>query len=117
MRTRFGSHIADGVAGENILVEAEDERLLTELVHGLVIQSRQTERYIYLIELLVAAPCVEFSRFALREEQASNEEIRETLQFLHLGRRGFYARLASGQEEGVVEVGDGVFVGEGGGLV
>jgi hypothetical protein len=34
-----------------------------------------------------------------------------------LGRRGFYSRLASGQEEGVVEVGDGVFVGEGEALV
>src|SRR5579859_2734619 len=110
IRDRFGAHSADGCAGENILVETAIEQTLAELVHGLVIQSKQTGEYIHLTDILAATPCVEFSHFVLREPQASSKQIKETLQFLHYGRRGFYARLADGQEEGIVEVGDVVFV-------
>ena len=110
IRARFGTDITDGCAGENILVETATEQTLAELAHGLVIQSRQTGHSIHLREILVATPCIEFSYFVLREPQATSEQIKEALQFLHYGRRGFYASLADEQEEGTIEVGDEVFV-------
>lgn len=110
MRTRFGSHITNGIAGENILVEAAAEPTLAELAHGLVIKARQTGQTIYLTDVIAIPSCIEFSYFTAREPQASNEQIKETLQFLQHGRRGFYARLAAGQDGGVIEVGDVLFV-------
>lgn len=114
MRTRFGPHLTDGIAGENILIETATEQTLTDLAHGIIIESKRTGQRISLTDIIIAAPCLEFSQFAVKEKEphASNEQVKEALQFLHLGRRGFYARLA-GQEEVVVEVGDVVFVGEG----
>jgi hypothetical protein len=112
MRTRFGLHITDGVAGENILVETEAELTSTKLAHGLIIQSRQTGESLYLTAIAAISPCLEFAHFAMREREASNEQIKETLQFLQHGRRGFYAKLATGQDEGIIEVGDVVFVGD-----
>ena len=39
----------------------------------------------------------------------SKQQIKEALQFLDNGRRGFYATLAAQQQEAVVQVGDRVF--------
>lgn len=110
IRASFGTHITDGCAGENILIETQTEPTLPELAHGLVIQSRQTEQYIHLTDILTATPCVEFSHFVLQDSQASSSQIKETLQFLNHGRRGFYASLADGQTGGVIQIGDVVFV-------
>ena len=109
MRTRFGAHITAGIAGENILVETETEQMLADLAHGLVIESQQTGQKTYLTDIIVATPCLEFSRFSAQEPQASNEQIKETLQFLNHGRRGFYAKLAPEQKERFIEVGDILF--------
>jgi hypothetical protein len=110
MRTHFGPHVTDGAAGENILIETEAELTSATLAHGLIIKSRQTGESLYLTNITAISPCLEFGHFALREPHASNEQIKETLQFLQHGRRGFYAKLAAGQEEGVIDVGDVVFV-------
>ena len=59
-----------------------------------------------------AAPCREFSRFATqsqREDLPANK-LKETLQFLGNGRRGFLLVLSEGQETAVVRRGDKVFV-------
>jgi hypothetical protein len=62
--------------------------------------------------LRIAAPCVEFSRFAhLSTEPLTSEQLRTTLQFLDGGMRGFYARLAEGQPDAEIRAGDRVFVG------
>jgi len=109
MRTRFGWHITDGIAGENMLVEAEAELTPAELTHGLLIKSSQTGEPIYLTHVIPIPPCLEFCHFVARAPQTANEQIKAMLQFLQQGRRGFYAKLAKGQEEGVIEVGDVVF--------
>jgi hypothetical protein len=110
MRGRFGGHLVDGCAGENILVETDDEQSLAGLERGVVIQVAATGQMINLHGLMVAAPCVEFSRFAARTmEPISNEQLKATLQFLDDGRRGFYATLAEPDEQIAIQAGDSVF--------
>jgi hypothetical protein len=110
MRARFGQHLVDGVAGENILVETDDAQTLADLEPGVAIQSGATGQMIRLNELLVAAPCIEFSRFAINDGMSPpNERMKETLQFLDNGRRGFYVTLAESQEPVSIQAGDGVF--------
>ncbi len=91
MRERFGPHLTDGIAGENIVVESDRSFALADLGQRLVIQTA-SGALINLAELLVAAPCNEFSQFAASQgERLPPEVIKATLQFLNDGLRGFYA--------------------------
>ena len=113
MRARFGHHITDGCAGENILVETDRPFTLTDLEKGMAIQNRDTGQIVYLAQLKVAAPCVEFSLYAANFGMPlPAHELQEALQFLHRGRRGFYARLAEHQNSGSVRANDRVFIPE-----
>jgi hypothetical protein len=110
MRDRYGAHLTDGCAGENILVESDHVWSIDELGTALVIQRAEVQ-LVTLDNLITAAPCVEFSRFAhLSAEPLTADQLRTTLQFLDGGMRGFYARLADGQEDAEIRVGDRVFV-------
>ncbi len=110
MRKHFGAHLVDGIAGENILVETEREPIQADLEPGIVIKRRDKEQLIYLTRVEVATPCIEFSQFAINAQMStSNELIKETLQFLNNGRRGFYATLPELQEMVVVQTGDILF--------
>lgn len=110
MRQKFGMHLTDGCAGENILVETEEMFTLETLGKHVAIQSREGNISIHLEDLRVAAPCVEFSHFVLNELMpAPAEVLRETLIFLDHGRRGFYA-TTSGKEPCALCVGDKLFV-------
>ena len=93
MRTRFGTHLVDGIAGENILVETPTVYELKDIMHGLAIQSQEAGAFVYLTNIGIASPCLPFSSYASHVPQ-SNEQIKEALQFLHHGRRGFYMGLA-----------------------
>src|SRR5262245_2856727 len=94
MCQRFGTHLTDGIAGENILVEADPIFALNELGDRLAIETAGGA-LVYLVDLLVAAPCVEFSQFAASQgERLPAEALKVTLQFLGEGMRGFYASLA-----------------------
>jgi hypothetical protein len=92
MRERFGQHLTDGIAGENILVA--HDRIVTghEQAAGLVIETSGGQR-VRLTRLHVAAPCVEFSRYALRfpDDERPDRSVTEAVQFLDSGLRGFYA--------------------------
>ncbi|MCA9884552.1 MAG: hypothetical protein KC708_16350 [Anaerolineae bacterium] len=91
MRERFGSHLADGIAGENIIVRAFEHALPLNLAETLFIRC-QMGNLIELSGVMIAAPCNEFSRFCVdRDMQPS--ELKATLQFLGDGRRGYYATL------------------------
>ena len=106
MRERFGAHLDDGIAGENILVESDRVFSLDQLDGQLAIETSQGAQ-VPLVELLVAAPCVEFSQFASGEaERLPAEALKATLQFLDHGMRGFYARLPDDAEEASVRAGD-----------
>ncbi len=111
MRAHFGEHLLDGRAGENILVETAELVPAEELRSGvLIIESVVTGRQLCLVHLKVAAPCEEFTRFALGEpEMLPAAQMKAALQFLNSGMRGFYATLAE-EGEFVVAPGDCVFV-------
>jgi hypothetical protein len=110
MRDRYGAHLADGCAGENILVESDHIWSIDELGASLLIQCAD-EQLVALANLITAAPCVEFSRFAhLSAEPLTADQLRTTLQFLDGGMRGFYARLADGHADAEIRAGDRVFV-------
>ncbi|MAU10774.1 MAG: hypothetical protein CL607_13200 [Anaerolineaceae bacterium] len=91
MRDRFGAHLVEGIAGENIIVRAFEDALPLNLGDTLYIRC-QAGNLIQLDEVMVATPCNEFSRFCAGQDiQAA--ELKATLQFLGDGRRGYYATL------------------------
>ena len=109
MRQRFGQHLADGIAGENILVEADRQFQVDELAAGVVVEGNDG-RQLELRPVIVAAPCVEFSRYALKFPEGNRPDatVTEALRFLDAGMRGFYATYEG--EPTVVEVGARVFL-------
>ena len=109
MRQRFGQHLADGIAGENILIEADRQFQVEELAAGVVVEGTAGRR-LELRPVIVAAPCVEFSRYALKFPDGDRPDatVTEALRFLDAGMRGFYATYEG--EPAVVEVGAQVFL-------
>ncbi len=108
MRTRFGPHLQDGIAGESILIEDDGREFrLDELAEGVAIKVA-SDQLVLLAEIEVAAPCTPFSQFAAGDT-LSKQGLKETLQFLHYGRRGFYATLAHKQQEAEVQAGYSVY--------
>ena len=111
MRTQFGEHMVDGCAGENILIETDDIITLSDLGTGIAIQSKETGQFVYLTKFKVAAPCVEFSQFAANHGlPLAAAPLKATLQFLHHGRRGFYATAEAQETPVLVRADDRVFV-------
>jgi hypothetical protein len=109
MRERFGEHLSDGVAGENILVETNAMLSEEDLSRGLVITS-QDGQSVRLESLIVAEPCVEFTRFATHypPDAPADHGLTQALSFLREGVRGFYAKY--GGEPLGVRLGDRVFL-------
>src|SRR5262249_46878063 len=104
-------HLWDGCAGENILTETEEMLSLEALGERLVIQDQESGELLYLEQLQVAAPCVEFSQFALNELMYIPAEIvRDALIFLNDGMRGFYATFAGNEAPFALRTGAIVFV-------
>lgn len=106
MRARFGPHLGDGIAGENILIETASPLSLADLGARLAFQG--SGPLVYLDDLLVARPCVPFAHFAHRASPGSlaADVVKETLQFLNEGKRGFYA---TAHRPGVIAAGDQVY--------
>ena len=111
MRERFGKHMVDGAAGENIIIEYDQEVWMDDLGGQIAIENLETGQRTYLAVLSIAAPCEEFSHFAAdrQHERLPPDELKATLQFLHNGRRGFLLILSEGQEMATVRAGDRVF--------
>jgi len=111
MRSKLGEHMVDGIAGENILVESDAPLALGDLGGRLAIQTQHTGQFIYLSGLIVAAPCVEFSLFVANHGMPlPAAQLKETLQFLDGGTRGFYARVEDLPAAVTVQAGDRVFI-------
>ncbi len=108
MRGRFGDHIQTGIAGENVLVQSSARVATDKLQAGIAVRT-QAGDLVRLQNVIVAEPCVEFTRFALRlgPEDRSGEAVTEGLRFLREGMRGFYATFAGTAAE--LRVGDAVF--------
>jgi hypothetical protein len=94
MQKEFGDHLVPGIAGENILVAFESRLNLEDVDKGLAIETADGSR-IELGTVSVAHPCVEFSRFALDDLDASPQAVSRTLKFLDGGTRGFYGVVTS----------------------
>ena len=103
MRARFGAHLVDGIAGENILVETERDYRQDDLRGTLLIGRTR------LGELQSAEPCEPFSRFALagQLDGPTDRRLVEALRFLRHGTRGYYATCPL---EAVVRVGELVYL-------
>jgi len=112
MRERFGENMVDGSAGENIIIEYEDEVWLDGMGRQIAIESANTGHRTLLDVLSFAPPCEEFSHFVAQSqhERLPAAELKSILQFLNNGRRGFLLILSEGQEEATVKPGDRVFV-------
>lgn len=111
MRERFGEHMQDGAAGENIIIEYEREVWLADLGQQVVIENAATGARSTLDILRIATPCNEFSHFAAnsQHQRLPADELKSALQFLNDGRRGFLLALSKGQESARIQVGDRVF--------
>jgi hypothetical protein len=109
MRQRFGQHLRDGIAGENILIEADRPFSVEDLAAGVVVED-SAGRLLQLRPVIVAAPCVEFSRYALKFPDGDRPDVTvtEALRFLDAGTRGFYATYTG--EPAEVEIGARVFL-------
>jgi hypothetical protein len=109
MRARFGAHLTDGIAGENILIETDRTFREEEFARGLRIEGVD-DTGVDLAEILSAEPCAEFSRFSLRYdiETPSGRIVADALNFLREGTRGFYAEITG--NEGRVRIGDQVYL-------
>ena len=112
MRERFGEHIVYGSAGENIIIEYPDQVWLDDLGDQIAIENQETGQMLILEGIQVATPCEEFSHFVAQSQDQTliAEELKDILQFLDHGRRGFLLVLRCGQEEGIVRSGDKVFL-------
>lgn len=102
MRSRFGNHLTDGIAGENMLVECAETITLDMISRGLVIVSDRGE--VEIGPWVVMHPCAPFSKFCLHMpgETKPDRRVTETLQFLDDGMRGFSAVYPS--DGGVAEI-------------
>jgi hypothetical protein len=110
MRQRVGDHLRNGLAGENILVETERVFTESDLPERLWIESSDGGQ-VELINVQVAEPCVEFTKFSLQysPEQKPDSTVTETLAFLRRGMRGYYATYLGAPVR--VQIGDRVRVG------
>ena len=104
MRDRFGNRITLGCAGENIVVETEGRITFEDLERGVALLGEGGGELARLEVLQVAHPCRPFSGWALGGGVES-DVLKDTLQFLDDGMRGFYCQ---GVGSGIVAVGDRV---------
>jgi hypothetical protein len=89
MRGRYGEGIVIGCAGENILLESDRVWRIEDFASGLELRSAASGASTHLDAVIVAEPCVEFSRFSLRDPAASPQDLKPVLQFLSEGTRGY----------------------------
>lgn len=109
MRERFGDRLTDGIAGENLIVASDRQWSEDELAPGLVVVTAAGEE-VPLVRVIVAAPCVEFTRWAMQfpADARPDRTVTEGVQFLDQGMRGFY--LAYDGAPVTIAPGDRLFV-------
>ncbi len=111
MRERFGEHMVDGAAGENIIIEYDRDVWMDDLGAQIIIESAESGDKTVLDVVKFAAPCKEFSHFAAnhQDKELPADVLKDTLQFLNHGRRGFLLLLGENQERAIVQAGDRVY--------
>lgn len=92
IRARFGAHMLDGLAGENIIIESSEAPHIPPQSQVIIRPEHGDD--IPLCEVIPAPPCREFSNFCAGR-LLDGAELKRALQFLDGGRRGYYAALDS----------------------
>ena len=112
MQERFGEHMVYGVAGENIIINFSKEIWLDDLGEKIAFEDQDSGELLVLKDVQVAHPCEEFSHYAAKsqDKKLPHGELKEILEFLGKGRRGYLLVLEKGQAEGRIRPGDKVFV-------
>ena len=112
MRERFGDHLFHGCAGENFLIDTSEALDLSDVERGVMIRCAAMGVDLWVGDVRIALPCLEFSRFALRLPQVEREssDVKRALQFLEHGTRGFYVTPANPGAPVVVSLGDRVYL-------
>jgi hypothetical protein len=105
MRERFGAGITPGCAGENLIAEGAGVLTYDDVRHGLVVVGPDGAARLRIRVLEVARPCRPFTGWALGR-QVEAEVLKESLQFLDGGMRGYYC-VAEGVAE--ITIGDRLF--------
>ncbi len=110
MRDRFGDHLSDGAAGENIIVNCDDRISLDMIEAGIVIQGENGEVRIGPWEIL--NPCNPFTKFCLQlpGDTKPDRNVTEALQFLMHGMRGFNTIYTGENSPVEIRVGDSVYL-------
>ena len=106
MQSRFGSHLALGCAGENILIECGDRIPVAVVASGLIVETAGGR--VALGSIVVAPPCKPFSDYALAGAGSAPATMKSALQFLGDGMRGYYGEL-TGAASARVALGDSVY--------
>lgn len=103
LRERYGDHVIDGIAGETVLLDAPDGLAGQDLPDTVTITTAAGPLELHSVR--VADPCVEFSRFCLRQQVSPtvDDTVKQTLKDLDGGARG-YRSIAS--STGTIAVGD-----------
>lgn len=102
MRARFGDLLTLGCAGENLIAETAAMITADEITRGLVVTGPDGAEKVQLTVLKPAEPCRPFTAWA-QGRQVESAVLKENLQFLQNGMRGFYLQA---EGSAVVEVGD-----------
>lgn len=102
MRRRFGERLTLGCAGENLIAETAGQLSFDDVARGLAILAPDGTERVRLKVLEVAHPCRPFTGWALGGTVES-AVLKEHLQFLEGGMRGFYCNA---EGTGTVQVGD-----------
>jgi hypothetical protein len=107
LRERYGDHVADGIAGETMLLDAPTGFAGQDLPATVTVKTAAGP--LELRGVRVADPCVEFSRFCLRQDTSPtvDDAVKQALKDLDGGARG-YRSIASA--EGTIAVGDVVTI-------
>ncbi len=112
MRAEFGDHMQYGIAGENIVIQFEEELWPSNFNQQLGIESQTSGEMAILEMQSYAAPCVEFSHFCIQNhyEKIPSKQMKSILEFLGNGRRGFLFTLNKKQNLVTVRPGDKAFI-------
>ena len=102
MRRRFGERLTVGCAGENVIADTAGQLQFDDVAGGLAIVAPDGTERVRLRVLEVAHPCRPFTGWALGGTVEA-AVLKEQLQFLEGGMRGFYC---TAEGSGTVEVGD-----------
>ena len=107
LRERYGEHLTDGIAGETMLLDAPDGFAGRDLPDTVTVTTAMGSLELHAVR--PADPCVEFSRFCLRQEPSPvvDDAVKQALIDLDNGFRGFRA-VAGGT--GRITVGDVVTI-------